>query len=159
MECSTFEGTPKGRLHDCAVQGDVQTAPQVTVGSQYLINASSPLSPDAFAAIPPENLAGVLVFNVWVAVGDRVIVRMRHGGYTDEAVIAPAQLTPLPSNFDYAEGATFLSAHGSLAFNSIRSKFQRVVTSFPSVYQTLPNDGSVVDTLRRSSWARPRRRS
>ena len=31
VECSTFEGTPKGRLHDCAVQGDVQTAPQVTV--------------------------------------------------------------------------------------------------------------------------------
>ncbi len=39
----------------------------------------------------------------------------------------------------------FLSAHGILAFNSIRSKFQRVVTSFPSVYQTLPIDGSVVD--------------
>jgi NADPH2:quinone reductase len=48
-----------------------------------------------------------------VAVGDRVIVRMRHGGYTDEAVVAPAQLTPLPSNFDYVEGATFLSAHGT----------------------------------------------
>jgi hypothetical protein len=31
VECSTFEGTPKGRLHDCAVQGDVQSAPQVTV--------------------------------------------------------------------------------------------------------------------------------
>ena len=31
VECSTFEGTPRGRLHDCAVQGDVQTAPMVTV--------------------------------------------------------------------------------------------------------------------------------
>lgn len=31
VECSTFEGTPRGRLHDCAVQGDVQTAPTVTV--------------------------------------------------------------------------------------------------------------------------------
>ena len=26
---------------------------------------------------------------------------------------APSQLTPLPSTFDYAEGATFLAAHGT----------------------------------------------
>ncbi|WP_423962433.1 hypothetical protein [Bradyrhizobium sp.] len=48
-----------------------------------------------------------------VCLGDRVIVRMRHGGYTDEAVVAPAQLTPLPKAFDHAEGATFLAAHGT----------------------------------------------
>ncbi len=38
---------------------------------------------------------------------------MRHGAYADEAVVAPAQLTPLPANFDYAEGATLLAAHGT----------------------------------------------
>jgi NADPH:quinone reductase len=48
-----------------------------------------------------------------VAQGERVIVKLRHGGYADEAVVSPAQLTPLPSNFDYAEGATFLAAHGT----------------------------------------------
>jgi NADPH2:quinone reductase len=48
-----------------------------------------------------------------IAVGDRMIVKQRHGGYTDEAVVAPSQLTPLPSTFDYAEGATFLAAHGT----------------------------------------------
>src|SRR5712671_5237653 len=48
-----------------------------------------------------------------VSVGDRVIVKMRHGAYTDEAVVTPSQLTPLPSTFDYAEGATFLAAHGT----------------------------------------------
>ena len=48
-----------------------------------------------------------------VALGDRVIVKMRHGAYTDEAVVTPAQLTALPSTFDYAEGATFLAAHGT----------------------------------------------
>jgi NADPH2:quinone reductase len=47
------------------------------------------------------------------AVGDKVIVKLRHGGYADEAVVAPSQLTPLPSTFDYAEGATFLAAHGT----------------------------------------------
>jgi NADPH2:quinone reductase len=48
-----------------------------------------------------------------VAVGDKVIVKLRHGAYADEAVVTPSQLTPLPSTFDYAEGATFLAAHGT----------------------------------------------
>jgi NADPH:quinone reductase len=48
-----------------------------------------------------------------IAVGDKVIVKMRHGAYADEAVVAPSQLVPLPSTFGYAEGATFLAAHGT----------------------------------------------
>jgi len=48
-----------------------------------------------------------------VATGDRVIVKMRHGAYADEAVVGPSQLIPMPSTFDYAEGATFLAAHGT----------------------------------------------
>jgi NADPH2:quinone reductase len=48
-----------------------------------------------------------------VALGDRVIVRLRHGAYADEAVVTPAQLATLPSTLDYAEGATFLAAHGT----------------------------------------------
>jgi NADPH2:quinone reductase len=48
-----------------------------------------------------------------VALGDRVIVRLRHGAYADEAIVTPAQLATLPSTFDYAEGATFLAAHGT----------------------------------------------
>jgi NADPH2:quinone reductase len=48
-----------------------------------------------------------------VAVGDKVIVRMRYGAYAEEAVVAPSQLTPLPATFDYAEGATFLAAYGT----------------------------------------------
>ena len=35
-----------------------------------------------------------------VAVGDRMIVKMRHGAYSDEAVVTAAQLTPMPSTFD-----------------------------------------------------------
>ena len=48
-----------------------------------------------------------------VAVGDKVIVKMRHGAYCSEAVVTPAQLTPMPSTFDYAEAATFLAGHGT----------------------------------------------
>ena len=48
-----------------------------------------------------------------VAAGDRVMVKMRHGAFTDEAVVMPSQLSSLPRTFDYAEGATFLAAHGT----------------------------------------------
>jgi NADPH:quinone reductase len=48
-----------------------------------------------------------------VSVGDKVIIKLRHGGYADEVVVTPAQLTPLPKTFEYAEGATFLAAHGT----------------------------------------------
>lgn len=48
-----------------------------------------------------------------VAVGDKVIVKMRFGAYCDETVATPSQLVPVPSTFDYAEGATFLAAHGT----------------------------------------------
>ena len=57
------------------------------------------------------------------AVGDRVIVKLRHGGYADEVVAAPSQLTPLPSTFDYAEGATFLAAHGT-AYHALVDRAQ-----------------------------------
>jgi NADPH:quinone reductase len=48
-----------------------------------------------------------------VAVGDKVVVKLRHGGYSDEIVVTPSQLMPLPSTFDYAAGATFFAAHGT----------------------------------------------
>ena len=37
-----------------------------------------------------------------VAVGDKVIVKLRHGGYADEIVVTSSQLAALPSTFDYA---------------------------------------------------------
>ena len=46
-------------------------------------------------------------------VGDKVIVKLRHGAFAEEVVVSPSQLTPLPKAFDYAEGATFLAAHGT----------------------------------------------
>jgi NADPH2:quinone reductase len=80
------------------------------VAGEYQLKPELPFTPGVEAAGEVIEVAGDVT---GVAVGDRVIVRMRHGGYADEVVVAPAQLTPLPSNFDYAEGATFLSAHGT----------------------------------------------
>jgi len=45
--------------------------------------------------------------------GDKVMVKMRFGAFAEEVVVAARQLAPLPSRFDYAEGATFMAAHGT----------------------------------------------
>src|SRR6478672_7296681 len=76
---------------------------------EYQLKPELPFTPGVEAAGEVSEVNGA----AGVAVGDKVIVKMRHGAYTDEAVVAPSQLTPLPSTFDYAEGATFLAAHGT----------------------------------------------
>jgi NADPH2:quinone reductase len=76
---------------------------------EYQLKPELPFTPGVESAgevIEANGAAGI-------AVGDKVIVKMRHGAYSDEAVVATSQLTPLPSTLDYAEGATFLAAHGT----------------------------------------------
>jgi NADPH2:quinone reductase len=76
---------------------------------EYQLKPPLPFTPGVEAAgdvVEVNDASGV-------AVGDRVIVKMRHGAYCDEAVVTPSQLTALPSTFDYAEGATFLAGHGT----------------------------------------------
>jgi NADPH2:quinone reductase len=77
---------------------------------EYQLKPDLPFTPGVEAAGDVVEVDGTAK---GVSVGDRVIVKMRHGAYTDEAVVTPSQLTPLPSTFDYAEGATFLAAHGT----------------------------------------------
>ena len=77
---------------------------------EYQLKPELPFTPGVEAAGEVTEIAGGVS---GTAVGDRVIVRMRYGAYADEAVAAAAQLTPLPANFDYAEGATLLAAHGT----------------------------------------------
>ncbi len=57
------------------------------------------------------------------AVGDRVIVRMRFGAFAEEVTVAPSQLAALPPSFDFAEGATFLAAHGT-AYHALVDRAQ-----------------------------------
>ncbi len=47
------------------------------------------------------------------ALGDRVIVRLRTGGYAEEAVAPASSILPLPANFSFAEGAAFPVAFGT----------------------------------------------
>ncbi len=80
------------------------------VAGEYQLKPELPFTPGMEAAgdvIEAGEEAG------GVKVGDRVIVKMRHGAFADEIVASPSQLSPLPRAFDYAEGATFLAAHGT----------------------------------------------
>ena len=77
---------------------------------EYQLKPPLPFTPGVEAAGDVVEVDGAAL---GVAVGDKVIVKMRHGAYADEAVVTPSQLMPLPSTFDYAEGATFLAAHGT----------------------------------------------
>src|SRR5437879_8580799 len=87
---------------------------------EYQLKPELPFTPGVEAAGEVSEVSGGVA---GVAVGDRVIVKMRHGAYADEAVVAQSQLTPLPSTFDYAEGATFLAAHGP-AYHALVDRVQ-----------------------------------
>ncbi|WP_407169692.1 NADPH:quinone oxidoreductase family protein [Bradyrhizobium sp. ORS 111] len=76
---------------------------------EYQLKPPLPFTPGSEAAGDVVEINGAAD----VAVGDRVIVKMRFGAYCDETVATPSQLVPVPSTFDYAEGATFLAAHGT----------------------------------------------
>jgi NADPH2:quinone reductase len=80
------------------------------VAGEYQLKPELPFTPGVEAAGDVVEVDGGVK---GVSIGDRVIVRMRYGAYTDEAVVTPTQLMRLPSTFDYAEGATFLAAYGT----------------------------------------------
>jgi NADPH2:quinone reductase len=86
----------------------------------YQLKPELPFTPGVEAAGEVVEIAeGV----TGLAVDDRVIVKLRHGAYAEEVVVAPSQLTRLPANFDHAEGATFLAAHGT-AYHALVDRAQ-----------------------------------
>jgi NADPH:quinone reductase len=89
------------------------------VAGEYQLKPELPFTPGVEAAGEVTEVNAT----AGVAPGDRVIVKMRHGAYSDEAVVAPSQLTPMPSTFDFAEGATFLAGHGT-AYHALINRGQ-----------------------------------
>ena len=75
--------------------------------------------------VPGVEAAGIIVemaANVHgLSLGQRVIARMRTGGYAEEAVVLASQVVPMPQGFTFAEAATFLVAHGT-AYHALISR-------------------------------------
>jgi NADPH2:quinone reductase len=111
LRLETFTAAPlaPGQVRVAIHAAGINFPDILMAAGEYQLKPPLPFTPGMEAAgdvIEVNQASGV-------ALGDRVIVKMRHGAYADEAVVAPSQLTPLPSTFDYAEGATFLAAHGT----------------------------------------------
>jgi len=112
LRLETFASKPlEARQVRVAIRAAGINFPDILMAAgEYQLKPELPFTPGVEAA---GDVVEVDAAVSGVAVGDKVIVKMRHGAYADEAVVAESQLTPLPSNFDYAEGATFLAAHGT----------------------------------------------
>ena len=112
MRLETFPAKPLGAGQvRVAIRAAGINFPDILMAAgQYQLKPDLPFTPGVEAAGDVVEVDGEAK---GVSIGDGVIVRMRHGAYTDEAVVTPSQLMRLPSNFDYAEGATFLAAYGT----------------------------------------------
>jgi NADPH:quinone reductase len=75
--------------------------------------------------VPGVEAAGVIIEMAadvhGLCLGQRVIARMRTGGYAEEAVVPASQVVPMPQAFTFAEAATFLVAHGT-AYHGLVSR-------------------------------------
>src|ERR1700687_4537270 len=111
LRLETFASAPlaQGQARIAIHAAGINFPDILMAAGEYQLKPPLPFTPGVEAAgevIEVNGAAGV-------AVGDRVILKLRYGAYADEAVATPAQLTPLPQAFDYAEGATFLAGHGT----------------------------------------------
>lgn len=114
-ETLRLESFPPRPLGDGEVRVKIRAAginfPDILMAAgEYQLKPDLPFTPGVEAAGDVIETGAAVAGR---AVGDKVIVRMRFGAYAEEAVVAASQLTPLPSTFDYAEGATYLAGHGT----------------------------------------------
>ncbi len=111
LRLETFASVPlaQGQVRVAIRAAGINFPDILMVAGEYQLKPELPFTPGVEAAGEVTEVNGV----AGVAVGDRVIAKMRHGAYSDEAVVARSQLTPMPSTFDFAEGATFLAGHGT----------------------------------------------
>jgi len=111
LRLETFAAAPlkPGEIRVAIRAAGINFPDILMAAGEYQLKPELPFTPGMEAAGDVTEANGA----AGVAIGDKVIVKMRHGAYADEAVVRASQLAPLPSAFDYAEGATFLAAHGT----------------------------------------------
>jgi NADPH2:quinone reductase len=111
LRLETFASRPlaPGQVRVAVHAAGINFPDILMAAGEYQLKPDLPFTPGVEAAGEVTEVNGVAE----VVVGDRVIAKMRHGAYADEVVVAPSQLVALPRAFDYAEGATFLAAHGT----------------------------------------------
>ena len=111
LRLETFASAPlaQGQVRVAVHAAGINFPDILMAAGEYQLKPDLPFTPGVEASGEVTEVNGA----TGVDVGDKVILKLRHGAYADEAVVSPAQLMALPSTFDYAEGATFLAAHGT----------------------------------------------
>src|ERR1700693_375374 len=111
LHLETFASAPlrPGQVRVAIHAAGINFPDILMAAGEYQLKPELPFTPGVEAAGEVIEVNGA----EGTAVGDRVIVKMRYGAYADEAVVTPSQTIPLPQAFDFAEGATFLAAHGT----------------------------------------------
>src|SRR3954463_16078586 len=122
LRLENFTSTPlaPGQVRVAIHAAGINFPDILMAAGQYQLKPELPFIPGMEAAGEVIEVDGAAQ---GVALGGKVIIKLRHGGYADEAVVTPPQLTPLPSTFDYVEGATFLAAHGT-AYHALVDRAQ-----------------------------------
>ncbi|MGA2056265.1 MAG: NADPH:quinone oxidoreductase family protein [Bradyrhizobium sp.] len=122
LRLETFDSKPlaSGEVRVALRAAGINFPDILMAAGEYQLKPELPFTPGVEAAGEVTEIASDVG---GVAVGDRVIVKVRHGAYAEEVVLAPSQLTRLPANFDDAEGATFLAAHGT-AYHALIDRAQ-----------------------------------
>ena len=117
LRLESFESKPlaAGQVRVAVRAAGLNYPDVLMVAGDYQHKPPLPFIPGLEAA---GEVAEVAVDVSGVAVGDRVIIKSR-GVLTEEIVVAPSQLAPMPKNFEYAQGATFLAAHGTAYYGLV----------------------------------------
>jgi len=112
LQLETFASMPleRGQVRIALRAAGINFPDILMAAGQYQLKPELPFTPGVEAAGEVTEIADGVEGAV---VGEQVIVKMRHGAYAEEVVVTPSQLILLPPNFDAAEGATFLAAHGT----------------------------------------------
>jgi NADPH2:quinone reductase len=125
LRLETFASVPlaEGQVRVAVRAAGINFPDVLMAAGEYQLKPELPFTPGVEAAGTVTEIAHG---TCGIAVGDRVIARLRHGAYAEEVVVAPSQLTPPPPGFDEAEGATFFAAHGT-AYHALidRAQLQR----------------------------------
>src|ERR1700722_13256670 len=99
LRLETFVSAPlaEGQVRVAVHAAGINFPDILMAAGEYQLKPDLPFTPGGEAAGEVTEVNGA----AGIAVGDKVILRLRHGAYADEAVVTPAQLTQLPRAFDY----------------------------------------------------------
>jgi NADPH:quinone reductase len=99
----------RGQLRVAIHAAGINFPDLLMIAGLYQHKPPLPFTPGLEAAGVVSEVAAGATF----ALGDRVMVQLRQGGYAEEVIVEADQAMPLPNGFSFAEGATFRAAYGT----------------------------------------------